>query len=73
MGCLEIYGSASFGVPEHVYERSGPPTTTVWRPIFDHQLEREVQFAVLKLSEFNFSPVWLENACSRLQNGVLGI
>jgi len=55
MGCL----------PERTYGNHGPPMKTVWRPTFSHQILWRFHLPFRNYSDFNFAPVWLENACSR--------
>jgi len=62
-GCLD--GSGFSGLPECVCESSEPPSKTVWRAIFGHQISRRLDLPFRNYSEFNFSLVWLESAYSR--------
>jgi len=60
-------------VPAPHYGNSGPSTKTAWGPIRLIINFRGKPICQLEISDFNFTPVWLQNACSSPQNWVWGL
>jgi len=62
--CHDIYGSRSSDLPLLMYGNSGPPSKIIKRPTFAHQILWKSDSSIWNYSEFNFSPMCLENAYS---------